>query len=386
MVSIFIAYRHIRERKFQSIVSIIGVSLALIVFFTSLSISNGLKRNTINSILSLNPHISVLINSQKEGKYKEIIEKIQKIDKDNIKDVIKRVSIQGFIKSKNNVVVPLIAGLEDEKLNLKIIKKANHISKEEPYAIIGEKFAQNNNVDVDNYINIVTVDGKEIRLKVSKIFKTGFLPYDQNFIIIPVSIGQILLEKGDVVEMLEVKVKDPSDIKNINKIINKINNIDEKIISYSWADENKNLLSAIEFEEFILIVILSMLFIIASFGVSVILNMSVREKTTDIGILKACGYKDKTILKIFMLEGAILGLSGMVISAIVTPIVLKILSLLSSTYLTKTYYISKLPISISVKEIILIYSISLIVILIASILPARKAAKMDPTNAIKFNS
>ncbi|WP_068267923.1 ABC transporter permease [Caviibacter abscessus] len=386
MVSLFIAYRHIRERKFQSIVSIIGVSLALIVFFTSLSISNGLKRNTINSILSLNPHISVMIDTQKEGKYKEIIDKIQKIDKENIKDVVKRVSIQGFVKAKNNVVVPLITGIEDEKINLNIIKTSKHLSKNEPYAIVGEKFAQNNDVDVDNYINVVTVDGKEIRLKISKIFKTGFLPYDQNFVIIPVNIGQILLEKGDVIETLEVKVKDPSDIKSIKKIINKINMIDEKVFSYSWADENKNLLSAIEFEEFILVVILSMLFIIASFGVSVILNMSVREKTTDIGILKACGYKDKTILKIFVLEGVILGVTGMIISAILTPIVLKILSLLSNSYLTKTYYISKLPISISVKEVVLIYTVSLIVILLASILPARKAAKMDPTNAIRFNS
>ena len=202
---------------------------------------------------------------------------------------------------------------------------------------------------------------------------------------IPTNISQILLEKGDVVSTLEIKVKDPSNLKVIDNIMNNVVEISDNIYAYSWADENQNLLNAIEFEEFILLVILSMLFIIASFGVSVILNMSVREKTTDIGILKACGYRDRTILNIFILEGLILGVTGMVISAISTPIVLKIISALSSSYITKTYYISKLPISISIIEIVTIYTISLIVILLASLMPAIKASKMDAIKAIKFN-
>lgn len=383
MIELFIAYRHIKERKFQSIVSIIGVSLALIVFFTSLSISNGLKKNTINSILSLNPHITVGFHTD-ESKYEKIISDIKEIDKENIKSVIKRVPLRGFVKYKEQVQTPYIVGIDVEKLDVKIIDEIKE-DITEPYAIIGEKFAQNNNINIGNYINVITIEGKELRLKIKKIFKTGFLAYDQNLVMIPTNISQILLEKGEVVSTLEIKVKDPSNLKIIDNIMNNVVEISDNIYAYSWADENQNLLNAIEFEEFILLVILSMLFIIASFGVSVILNMSVREKTTDIGILKACGYRDRTILKIFILEGLILGVTGMVISAISTPIVLKIISALSSSYITKTYYISKLPISISIIEIVTIYTISLIVILLASLMPAIKASKMDAIKAIKFN-
>lgn len=383
MIELFIAYRHIKERKFQSIVSIIGVSLALIVFFTSLSISNGLKKNTINSILSLNPHITVGFHTD-ESKYEKIISDIKEIDKENIKSVIKRVPLRGFVKYKEQVQTPYIVGIDVEKLDVKIIDEIKE-DITEPYAIIGEKFAQNNNINIGNYINVITIEGKELRLKIKKIFKTGFLAYDQNLVMIPTNISQILLEKGDVVSTLEIKVKDPSNLKVIDNIMNNVVEISDNIYAYSWADENQNLLNAIEFEEFILLVILSMLFIIASFGVSVILNISVREKTTDIGILKACGYRDRTILKIFILEGLILGVTGMLISAISTPIVLKIISALSSSYITKTYYISKLPISISIIEIVTIYTISLIVILLASLMPAIKASKMDAIKAIKFN-
>ena len=383
MIELFIAYRHIKERKFQSIVSIIGVSLALIVFFTSLSISNGLKKNTINSILSLNPHITVGFHND-ESRYEKIISDIKDIDKENIKSVIKRVPLHGFVKYKEHGQTPYIVGVDIEKLDIKIIDEIKE-NITEPYAIIGEKFAQDNNINIGSYINVITIEGKEIRLKIKKIFKTGFLAYDQNLVMIPTNISQILLEKGDVISNLEIKVKDPSNLKVIDNIINNLIEISDNIYAYSWADENQNLINAIEFEEFILIVILSMLFIIASFGVSVILNMSVREKTKDIGILKAFGYRDRTILKIFILEGLILGIIGIIISAILSPIVLKIISLLSSSYITKTYYISKLPISISVIEIVIIYTISLIVILFASLMPAIKASKMDAIKAIKFN-
>ena len=207
MIELFIAYRHIKERKFQSIVSIIGVSLALIVFFTSLSISNGLKKNTINSILSLNPHITVGFHND-ESRYEKIISDIKEIDKENIKSVIKRVPLRGFVKYKEQVQTPYIVGIDVEKLDVKIIDEIKE-DITEPYAIIGEKFAQNNNINIGNYINVITIEGKELRLKIKKIFKTGFLAYDQNLVMIPTNISQILLEKGDVVEVLTRKNSEP---------------------------------------------------------------------------------------------------------------------------------------------------------------------------------
>ena len=75
MIELFIAYRHIKERKFQTFISIISVALSLIVFIVSLTISNGLKENMINSLLTLSPHISIKYTPKVEGDYKQIIKK-----------------------------------------------------------------------------------------------------------------------------------------------------------------------------------------------------------------------------------------------------------------------------------------------------------------------
>ena len=234
-------------------------------------------------------------------------------------------------------------------------------------------------------INVISLNGREIRVKIIGFFRTGYLEYDSNLVLLPLETGQILEETGDNINSLDVRVKNPGDIKKLNKLKENINSINGDIKAITWADENQNLLAAVHFEEFILILILSMLVLISSFIVSIILNILIREKTSDIGILKACGYTKKQILHIFVTEGLILGLSGIVISIILSPICLKIIQYISSNYLVKTYYITKLPIKMDFLELTLVYFIAFIIILLASYIPAKKAAKLDVTEAIKFN-
>lgn len=241
------------------------------------------------------------------------------------------------------------------------------------------------NLKIGDNFNVLSLNGREISVKISGIFKTGYLAYDSNLVLIPLELGQILEESGDNINSLDIRVHKPSDIKSLNELKNRINSINNDIQAKTWADENENLLAAVHFEEFILILILSMLFLISSFVVMIILNILVREKTSDIGILKACGYTRSKILRIFISEGLILGISGIIISIILSPIVLKVIQIVSQKYLVQTYYISKLPIKMNLIENIVIYSVSFVLILLSSYLPAKKAAKLDVTEAIKFN-
>ena len=380
MTELFIAYRHIRERKFQTIISIIAVSLSLIVFIVSMTISNGLKENMINSLLTLSPHISVSYTPKEEGDYKKVIEKMNEI---GVKTTVANLYVQGFIKANNKSYMPIIRATQINKLDVNLIDKKEY--KGLDYAYIGKELAQIMNLKIGDNFNVLSLNGREISVKISGIFKTGYLAYDSNLVLIPLELGQILEESGDNINSLDIRVHKPSDIKSLNELKNKINSINNDIQAKTWADENENLLAAVHFEEFILILILSMLFLISSFVVMIILNILVREKTSDIGILKACGYTRSKILRIFISEGLILGISGIIISIILSPIVLKVIQIVSQKYLVQTYYISKLPIKMNLIENIVIYSVSFVLILLSSYLPAKKAAKLDVTEAIKFN-
>ena len=152
----------------------------------------------------------------------------------------------------------------------------------------------------------------------------------------------------------------------------------------SWKTINQNLLNAVLFEKFVLIAILSLLLIIACFAVSVILNMIVREKIKDIGILKSIGYTNSNIRKIFTIEGLIIGITGMLFASVLSPLILLALKKLFKIYMRYTYYyLEELPLYISWKELAMVYAVTFIVVFISTIYPAIRASRMNPVEALK---
>lgn len=383
MIEFFIAKRYVLDRKFQSLVSILGIAISLGVFVVALAISNGLRDNMLNSILSLSPHISVSIESDYQSDYKEIIENLKKY---NPKALNPRIESQGLINVNGGSITTLIIGTDLNLLDINIIegKKENDNL---TGIIVGNEFIKQTGTKIGDEVNIITSDTKEIRAKITGIFKTGYYNYDSSLVLLPLETLQLLQERGEVASSISLNVKDPTNIKDINILVNNINkDMGDKVFAHSWNMDNQSLLSAINFEKFVLVAILSLIVLIASFAISVILNMVVREKTTDIGILKAMGYSNDNIMKIFLFEGLIIGVTGMVISLILAPIIILTLKILFKYYVTTTYYLDKLPISISIHELFIIYIISFILIVLSTILPSKKAANMNPTDAIKYNN
>ena len=386
-IEFFIALRHITERKFQSIFSILGVSIGVTVFIVSLTVSNGLEKNMIDSLLTLTPHITI------KSDYGNVIEdyetksaELKKID--GVTAVIPKYSNQAIVKYKEMAKGVIANGIKAESaskdLKLKIIKGKNDIS-ELNSILVGEEFSKEMGVDVGDEINIVSAENKEIKLIIRGIFKTGYYEYDSNLVILPLTTMQILSEKGETVTEMGINVKNPQKLENQLKSVNEKAAIfgNNNLGIYSWSELNQNLLSAVKFEKFVLVSILSLLIMIACFAVSVILNMIVREKTKDIGILKSIGYSNKNIRRIFTIEGLIIGLSGMILASIMSPLVLLLLKKMFKIFMKTTYYLEELPLYISMKEIILIYIVTIIIVFLSTLYPAIKASRLKPVEALK---
>ena len=386
MVEFFIAFKHIIERKFQSIFSVLGVAIAVTVFIVSLTVSNGLEKNMINSLLTMSPHI--LIKNKKSTffeNYNEIIEKIKKID--GVKAVIPQINSQSIIKSNGLAKGVLADGISPENvkngLNLKIVEGNDNIA-ELNSVLVGEQLAIEMNLQVGKEISLVSAENKEIKLIVRGIFKTGFLDYDSNLAIVPLKTMQILSEQGESATEIGIKVEQPQKVENVlNQVKNVVNRDEYGVIS--WKTINQNLLKAVQFEKFVLIAILSLLLVIASFAVSVILNMIVREKIKDIGILKSIGYTNKNVRRIFTIEGLIIGVFGMILASCLSPLVLIALKALFKAYMKGgTYYLEELPLYISQKELLIIYGVTFVVVFLSTIFPAARAARLKPVEALKY--
>ena len=386
MVEFFIAFRHIIERKFQSIFSVLGVAIAVTVFIVSLTVSNGLKKNMINSLLTMSPHILVKNKKSKFfDNYEGTVENVKKIK--GITAVIPQMNSQSILKGNGLAKGVLADGISPENvkngLNLKIVDGNNNIS-ELNSVLVGEQLATEMNLKVGNEISLVSAENKEIKLIVRGIFKTGSLDYDSNLAIVPLEAMQILSDQGRVATEIGIKVEHPEKVEGIlSQVRNVINSKEYGAIS--WKTINQNLLRAVQFERFVLIAILSLLLIIASFAVSVILNMIVREKIKDIGILKSIGYTNSSIRKIFTIEGLIIGVFGMILASLLSPLVLVVLKALFKEYMKSgTYYLEELPLYISQKELLIIYGVTFAVVFLSTIFPAARAARLKPVEALKY--
>ena len=388
MVEFFIAFRHIVERKFQSIFSTLGIAIAVTVFIVSLTVSNGLGRNMISSLLTMSPHI-LIKHKQKNffENYDEAVENLKKVD--GVKAVIPKINSQSIIKSQGFARGVLAYGIMPNNvkndLDLRIISGNNNIE-ELNSILVGEELAKGMGLKVGQEVSLVSAENKEIKLIVRGIFKTGFLEYDTNLAIVPMKTMQILAEQGEVATDIWLKTINPQKVENVEKKI-----ISNNVISHSeygimdWKMINQSLLNAVRFEKFVLVAILSLLLLIASFAVSVILNMVVREKIKDIGILKSIGYTNKNIRRIFTIEGLIIGVFGMILASALSPLILMALKRLFKIYMKSgTYYLEELPLYISQKELLIIYGVTFVVVFLSTIFPAARASRLKPVEALKY--
>ena len=386
MLEFFIAKKHIFEKKKQSLIGILGITIGITVLMVSIGIANGLDKNMISSILSMGSHVSVP-DIEREDNYKNLAEKLEKID--GVKGVIPKVSTQGIIKYTGiygtHVSGVKVDGLDFEKAE-KGLELKNKIvygemnSKKKNTILIGKELFNQLGAEIGDKIILVSPENQELPLVIGGVFESGYYDYDVNMVIIPLATARYLLylDENDVTS-LEVTLFNPYKAEEVaDKIFNKYG-----FLSRTWGDQNRNLLSALALEKTVMIVVFSLIVVIAGFVVWVIMNMLVREKIKDIGIMRAMGFPKKTIMRIFLFEGMTLGGIGIVIGTVLSLSILWYVENYSISGITNIYYLTKIPVELSLKEIITIIFVNIIIIFLSSVFPAYRAGKMETMEALR---
>ena len=386
MLEFFIAKKHIFEKKKQSLIGILGITIGITVLMVSIGIANGLDKNMISSILSMGSHVSVP-DIEREDNYKSLAEKLEKID--GVKGVIPKVSTQGIIKYTGiygtHVSGVKVDGLDFEKAE-KGLELKNKIvygemnSKKKNTILIGKELFNQLGAEIGDKITLVSPENQELPLVIGGVFESGYYDYDVNMVIIPLATAQYLLylDENDVTS-LEVTLFNPYKAEEVaDKIFNKYG-----FLSRTWGDQNRNLLSALALEKTVMVVVFSLIVVIAGFVVWVIMNMLVREKIKDIGIMRAMGFPKKTIMRIFLFEGMALGGIGIVIGTVLSLSILWYVENFSISGITNIYYLTKIPVELSLKEIITIIFVNIIIIFLSSVFPAYRAGKMETMEALR---
>ncbi len=390
MIEFFIAKKHILERKRQSVIAILGVAIGITVLTVSIAISNGLDKNMVGSILSISSHIVATRDGGVIEEYRELQNKIEGIE--GLKGVVPQISTQGILKY-NGIYGSYVSGVkingidfDDAKIAMgleeKIVDGTMDVEKPSEF-LIGKELYDQLGAKVGDKMTIISADNRQMVLTIAGVFQSGYYEYDTSMVIVPLRAVQILSYSGDIATSLEIFIDDVYEAEKIRTEIN--NNIDTGMYLRTWGELNKNLLAALSLEKAVMILVFSLIVVIAGFVVWVILNMLVKEKTRDIGIMRSMGFTSNSIMKIFMLEGLFLGSLGILGGLLASWGILSYVKDNTINQITNIYYLNKIPVEITPKEILMIVGANIVIIFLSSIFPAYKAAKLQVVEALKYD-
>ena len=191
-------------------------------------------------------------------------------------------------------------------------------------------------------------------------------------------------------QKIKIYLKKPQNIESMKVTIQTI--FSNEFV-YTWADMNSSLFSALKVERNVMFIILSLIIIVAAFNIISGLTILVKNKTHEIAILKSIGVLNKSITKIFFLVGVIIGTSatmfGIFLGVVFSLYIENIRSFLSnifniSLFPEEIYFLSKMPTEINLSSILIISICSILITVLVSIFPAKKASKLDPVKALKY--
>ena len=388
MIEFFIAKKQMLERKKQSILSIVGVFIGITVLIVSLGVSNGLDKNMINSILSLTSHINVY-SPENIPNYEELVKNIEEVK--GVKGAVPTIETQGIIKYEGHGE-PYVAGVKvvgyDLDKAIKVMKLDDYIIdgkidvEDKKSILIGKELAASMGAMVGDKVKLITSEETDLEMTVGGIFQSGFYEYDLNMVLIPLQTAQYITYSDETVGRLSVRLDNPYDAQEL--IYDVARKLPTDLYIGTWGEQNRALLSALTLEKTIMLVVFSLIAIVAGFLIWITLNTLVREKTKDIGIMRAMGFSKKNIMLIFLIQGIILGIIGIILGIIVSLILLYYIKNYAVDLVSNIYYVKDIPIEISLKEIAIIVGANFIVILISSIFPAYRAAKLENVEALRY--
>jgi len=382
---LFIALRQIRTRKFQTLLSVGAIALAVMVLTVSQALMVGFIDELYNTTVDKLPHVSV---SPQEGEdyiylYGTLIERIRAIE--GVTAVSPFLSGQASFRFKDNSLNAELRGMiptqENEISSIEedmVEGSFRELEFSRNTVVIGSRLAEKLEVNLGDSVDVSFPDANSLSLRVVGIFHTGS-PLDESLVYTSLDTAREFYDVPDVVNGVWVRL---SDFNNDREVANEIEELGYN--AKGWTETNPAILRTIAIESTSNNVVYGLIIVIASFGVVSTLNLSVIGATGQIGMLRAMGAPVSSIQKIFILQSGILGLLGALFGTFAGVLISLAIGQYEIPAASSDVYggISFIPIVVRAQDIVVIILAVSLLNLITGIYPARQAAKLDPVKAI----
>jgi lipoprotein-releasing system permease protein len=408
---LLIGLRYTRTKRrnhfisFISAISMLGIALGVTALITVLSVMNGFQKELRTRILGVASHVQVMGVGGELAEWQSVAQAAAQHPR--VRGTAPFIQGQGMLTSGNAVQGTMVRGIlpaEEDKVAAfrHYIKRGGYdtLMPGEFGILIGVDMARTLSVDVGDKISLivpqgtVTPAGVAPRLKAFRvvgIFEVGMYEYDSGLALIHLQDAQALFRLHDRVSGVRLKLDDLFAAPKVAREL--ANRLDADVYISDWTRSHANFFRAVQIEKNMMFIILSLIVAVAAFNIVSTLVMAVQEKQADIAILRTLGASPLSIMKIFLVQGSVIGFVGLGLGIaggvslalnidVVVPFIERILG---QQFLSKdVYYISDLPSDLQWADVVWVTGVAFVLTLAAAIYPSWRASRTNPAEALRY--
>ncbi len=406
-----VAWRYLRARRKEAFISVIagfsfiGIMLGVATLIIVMAVMNGFRTELISRILGINGHMIVQPVDGPFTDYPALTDRLGAVP--GVKVALPLVEGQTLASGAGGAGTgALVRGIRAEDLSkLKTVSDNIKTGDAVGFAagqgvLIGSRMADQLGLQAGDSITLISPEGDVTPMginprvksyKVSGIFEIGMSEYDATIIYMPLEEAQLYFNAEGLVQSIELFVDNPDNIDELRPKVEAA--AGRQIAITDWRQRNQTFFSALQVERNVMFMILTLIVLVAALNIISGLIMLVKDKGSDIAILRTMGATSGAIMRIFFMTGAAIGLvgtfAGVLLGVLVCVNIEKIrefFSWVSGTVLfdPQLYFLSQLPAKMEVGETVSVVVMALTLSFFATIFPAWRASKLDPVQALRY--
>jgi lipoprotein-releasing system permease protein len=402
--------RYLRARRKEGFISVIagfsflGIMLGVATLIIVMAVMNGFRQELLDKILGLNGHLLIQPLESPLTDWEQVADRVGQVP--GIRLAAPIVEGQALASSPFNAAGVLVRGIRAADLArlgsiAKNIKQGSLDGFDGGTGVaIGRRLADQLSLRAGDSITLVAPRGAVTPMgttprikpyKVAAVFEIGMSEYDAAFVFMPLPEAQAYFNRRGDVTAIEVYTNDPDHIQDFRALVSEA--AKRPIFMIDWRQRNATFFNALQVERNVMFLILTLIVLVAALNIISGLIMLVKDKGQDIAILRTMGATQGSIMRVFLITGASIGVVGTLVGFIVGTLVClnvesirQFLSWLTSTELfsPELYFLSRLPAEMDVGETTAVVVMALALSLIATLYPSWRAARLDPVEALRY--